>query len=166
MIRLAEAKDLNGIMDIIKDTINEMKEENNIQWDETYPKREDFLKDIENKTLYVNEERHNIRGFICIDKNQPEAYKLLQWQGQDKEFMVIHRMAVGKNYRNQGLGKILFEFAEKIALENNIHFLRSDTYSLNYKMRSLFRKEKFKFIGEADFGKEKKFYCYEKEIKM
>ena len=38
-----------------------------------------------------------------------------------------------------------------------------DTYSLNKKMNSLFKKCGYEFVGEMSFlGKEFAFYCYEK----
>lgn len=164
MIRLAEMKDLESIMKIIRDIVIEMKNDNTVQWDENYPREEDFIRDIENGSLYVNQERGNIRAFICLDRNQPVDYTKLQWKGEGQDFLVIHRMAVNKDYRNQGLGLIMFNFAKDFAREKNIGFIRTDTYSLNYRMRGLFRKLGFVFVGEADFGKEEKFYCYEWEI--
>lgn len=56
MIRKAEAKDLDRIMEIIKATIAEMKTYGNTQWDENYPQKQDFTGDIESGSLYVNEE--------------------------------------------------------------------------------------------------------------
>ena len=53
--------------------------------------------------------------------------------------------------------------------DNNIKgfiYIKTDTYSLNTKMNSLFKKLGYKFIGEVKFlSKEKEFYCYEKILK-
>ena len=56
MIRKAEVKDLDRIMEIIKATIAEMKTYGNTQWDENYPQKNDFIGDVESGSLYVSEE--------------------------------------------------------------------------------------------------------------
>ena len=77
--------------------------------------------------------------------------------------MVIHRMAVDSNFRNKGVGKKLISFAEELTKENNVKYIKTDTYSINTKMNSLFLKCGLKLIGEMSFlGKEKPFYCYDK----
>ncbi len=47
--------------------------------------------------------------------------------------MVIHRMAVNPNFRKTGIASKLVDFAEKLAVENNVSYLKSDTYSINSK---------------------------------
>ena len=80
--------------------------------------------------------------------------------------MVVHRMAVNSNFRNQGVGISLLKFSEELALKNGISYLKTDTYSINDKMNSLFKKFGFRLAGEMEFlGKEKPFYCYDKIIK-
>lgn len=80
--------------------------------------------------------------------------------------MVIHRMAVNPKFREQGVATKLMKFAEQLALDNNVLYLKTDTYSINTKMNSLFKKFDFNFVGEMIFlGKEKPFYCYDKLLK-
>ncbi len=47
--------------------------------------------------------------------------------------MVIHRMAVNPSFRKTGIASKLVDFAEKLAVENNVSYLKSDTYSINSK---------------------------------
>lgn len=162
MIRKATCSDLDNIMEIIEETVEEMKSYNNNQWDESYPKVEDFILDIENEELYIYDLKGEIQGFICVNYIEPVEYKDLEWSSE-KNFMVIHRMAVDKNVRNKSIGKKLMEFAERLSQSNNINFLKTDTNSVNIKMNSLFKKCGFNFVGEIKFlGKESPFYCYEK----
>ncbi|WP_434796316.1 GNAT family N-acetyltransferase [Terrisporobacter vanillatitrophus] len=165
MIRKASLNDVNNIMDIIKLTVEEMKTYNNTQWDENYPKAKDFTKDVESGDLYVQDEDGEIKGFICVNYIEPIEYEGLGWGSNDKA-MVIHRMAVNPNHRHQGVGTKLMNFAEQLALENNVVYLKTDTYSINTKMNSLFKKCGYNFVGEMSFlGKEKPFYCYDKLLK-
>lgn len=165
MIRKASLNDVNNIMDIIKSTVSEMKTYNNTQWDENYPQAIDFIEDVESGDLYVQDEDGQIKGFICVNYVEPIEYEDLSWESKDKA-MVIHRMAVNPNYRQQGIATKLMNFAEKLALKNNVVYLKTDTYSINTKMNSLFKKCGFNLVGEMSFlGKEKPFYCYDKLLK-
>lgn len=164
MIRKAVNEDLKAIMKIIKETIVEMHSYGNYQWDENYPQEKDFLKDIQNGDLFVIEREGKLVGFVCINKVEPVEYNGLNWSLND-DAMVVHRMAVNPAYRKNGIGTELMKFADKLALKNNINYLKTDTYSLNSKMNRLFEKCGYKLVGEMSFlGKEKPFYCYEKVL--
>lgn len=165
MIRKATLNDVNKIMEIIKSTVEEMKTYNNTQWDENYPQAIDFTEDIESGELYVESEEGEVKGFICVNNVEPKEYEKLSWASNDKA-MVIHRMAVNPNFRQQGVGSKLIKFAEELALDNDVIYLKTDTYSINTKMNSLFKKCGFNLVGEMSFlGKEKPFYCYDKLLK-
>ena len=72
MIRKAEVRDLDRIMEIIKATIEEMKKYGNTQWDENYPQKNDFIGDVESESLYVSEENGELYGFICANFVEPD----------------------------------------------------------------------------------------------
>lgn len=165
MIRKASLNDVDSIMDIIKSTVEEMKTYNNTQWDESYPQAKDFIKDIESEELYVEAEGKEIKGFICINYIEQKEYDDLNW-GSNSKAMVIHRMAVNPKFRQQGIATKLIKLAEQLALDNNVVYLKTDTYSINTKMNSLFKKCGFNLVGEMSFlGKEKPFFCYDKLLK-
>ena len=164
MIRKAAKHDMTEIMKILDLTVKEMKSYNNTQWDENYPQTRDFIHDIENSDLYVEVENDNIKGFICVNYVEPKEYHDVKWSSNEK-CMVIHRMAVNPKCRNSGVGSKLMNFAEELARQNGMNYLKTDTYSINTKMNSLFRKFNYQFVGEMYFlGKEKSFYCYEKHL--
>ncbi len=164
MMRKATKADVEKIMKIIAATVEEMKLYNNTQWDENYPQAENFSKDIDAGDLYVDEHEREIRGFVCINYIEPLEYKGIKWHSSEKA-MIVHRMAVNPNFRNLGVGFSLLKFSQELALENGVKYLKTDTYSLNDKMNSLFRKFGFQLAGEMEFlGKEKPFYCYDKIV--
>ena len=136
MIRKANMNDLESIMKIIKSTVEEMKTYNNTQWDENYPLEKDFVSDIKKQDLYIYEVDGEVAGFICLNYEEPEEYLGLNWSS-NKKAMVIHRMAVNPNFRKTGIASKLVDFAEKLAVENNVSYLKSDTYSINSKMNLL-----------------------------
>jgi GNAT superfamily N-acetyltransferase len=166
MIRKANIKDLDQIMNIISDTVKEMKTYNNTQWDENYPQAKDFENDIKNEDLYVDELDGQVVGLICVNYIEPDEYLDINW-AFDKKAMIIHRMAVNSNFRNQKIGTRLMKFAEELAKNNGVVYLKTDTYSLNIKMNSLFKKFGYKLAGQMEFlGKEEPFNCYDKFLDL
>jgi len=162
MIRKAYIKDLDQIMNIISNIVKEMKTYNNTQWDENYPQAKDFENDIKNEDLYVDELDGQVVGLICVNYIEPDEYLDKKWVS-DKKAMIIHRMAVNSNFRNQKIGTRLMEFAEELAKNNGVVYLKTDTYSLNIKMNSLFKKFGYQLAGQMEFlGKEEPFNCYDK----
>lgn len=165
MIRKAIMEDVKDIMRIIKDTIIEMQSYNNTQWNESYPQEKDFINDIKKGELFIAQRDGRVVGFVCVNKVEPVEYNDLNWSSNE-EAMVVHRMAVDINCRRQGIGMELMNFSDELALRNNIRYLKTDTYSINTKMQSLFEKCGYKLIGEMSFlSKEKPFYCYDKILK-
>lgn len=165
MIIQADKSNLGEIMKIIKTTVTEMKSYDNVQWDENYPQEKDFQGDIQKGDLYIIKTDEVIKGFICLNYIEPLEYKGLNWSSAEKG-LVIHRMAVNPNYRNQGIAAMLMKFAEELALKKGVNYLKTDTYSINKKMNAFFVKYGYKFIGEINFpGKKEPFYCYDKLLK-
>lgn len=161
-MRKANLEDIQEIMSILRKTIKEMHSYHNNQWDEFYPVEKDFKNDIQEGNLYVSERNARTVAFICVNKQEPSEYSGLSWSSR-KNAMVIHRMAVDPESRRQGVGRELMDFAEGLALRNNINYLKVDTNSINEKMKRLFVKCGYHFIGEISFlGKEIPFYCYDK----
>lgn len=164
MMRSAELTDLEQIMAIIHDTIIEMRTYHNTQWDETYPQEKDFINDIREGNLYVSERDRQIVAVVCVNKVEPDEYERLNWTSKNKA-MVLHRMAVGSRHRRQGIGKELMKFAEDLARQSNIAYLKTDTNSINEKMNALFIRYGYTMIGKMSFlGKETPFYAYEKAL--
>ena len=161
-MRKAHLQDIKEIMNIIRKTIMEMHSYHNNQWDESYPQEKDFIKDIQDGDLYISEKDGRLVAFICVNKIEPAEYCGLNWSS-DKDVMVIHRMAVDPEFRRNGVGRELMNFAEELALKNTIDYLKTDTNSINEKMKALFQKCGYKVIGEMSFlGKETPFSCYDK----
>ncbi|MBV4419270.1 GNAT family N-acetyltransferase [Clostridium tyrobutyricum] len=162
MIRHAVKNDVKNIIKIIDKIIVEMDSYENNQWDKSYPRETDFLKDINAKNLFICERNGKIAGFICVDRLQVDEYTDVEWSLKEN-FMVIHRMAVNPECRRMGIGSELLDFAEEYALENNIRYLKTDTYSINVKMNNLFKKFGYDIAGQIKIPeREKPFNCYEK----
>ena len=163
--RYAKTEDLDKIMKIIKETVKEMNENGNFQWDETYPNREVFLNDIKEETLYtVVNENDEVIGVGAANFESFEEYDDLEWKS-GKDDYVIHRLAVDNAYRSTGAAALLMENIENEIMKKGKCFMRTDTNSKNIKAQKFFEKTGYKFVGEIKVPRLKDtFFCYEKKL--
>jgi GNAT superfamily N-acetyltransferase len=164
MIRLAEAQDIDHIMRVVEKTILVMRDEDNPQWDDEYPAAAHFLDDVARRTLYVFEADGEIAGFICIDDFEPAEYERVAWHSSGKA-LVIHRMAVSPDFRGRGVATSLLEFADRLAIDSGVAYLKTDTYGKNAKMNALFSRNGFVRVGKMSFrGMQDAFTSYDKIV--
>ncbi|WP_445491135.1 GNAT family N-acetyltransferase [Niallia sp. 03133] len=164
-IRQGQLNDLPIIMNFVKKNVSIMKEEGNDQWSNDYPIEDDFKNDIVNHHLFVAVLEDRPVGAITIDREFNENYHKVNWTYPEKNFFVIHRLAVDPGIRGGGIASELLSFAEVYAIEHDTFYLKTDTYSLNDKAHNLFMKNGYNKVGATYFeGKEKPFYCYDKSF--
>lgn len=164
MIRNAIIPDLSQIMQIIESSKLDMHSYGNFQWNEDYPKAENFINDINNGSLFVYDINGMVAGLICINKEEPEGYKNVNWS-MAKEAFIIHRLAVNKSFLGQGVAYELMNYANDICSKNNIEYIKTDTNALNVKAQRLLKKCGYTFAGETSLeGYRGLFYCYEKAL--
>lgn len=165
MIRPALVSDLDAIEEMIGKVVADMHAEDNDQWNDTYPVREDFQEDIAADQLYLNcadAQPDIIRGVVCFNHEESEEYKQVRWS-ENREAVVIHRLAVHPSFRGLGVAKSFFLFAETLAHAEGLDYLRSDTYALNPKMNRLFVQMGYRKTGDIHYNFRKTpFFCYDK----
>ena len=62
------------------------------------------------------------------------------WCGK---YLELDNIVVSKTQRSQGIGKLLFDFLHKKALENDCTMLSLDSYTTNFKAHKFFYNEGF-----------------------
>jgi GNAT superfamily N-acetyltransferase len=60
------------------------------------------------------------------------------WIGK---YLELDNIVVRSEYRSQGLGKMLFDFLERKAIENDCKMLSLDSYTSNFKAHKFFYNE-------------------------
>lgn len=164
MIRKAAMADIEQIMEIVEQTIEIMNREGNSQWDENYPARVDFLEDIRESSLFVQETDGHVEGMVCVNCREPKEYAGVEW-AENGPCTVTHRMAVSPESRGKGVGRALLTYAEKIARDNGTFYLKSDTYEINEKMNGMLQRLGYTLRGKMRFkGKPGDFHCYDKRL--
>ena len=75
MIRRAKISEIPDILIITQACAKKMQANGIFQWNEHYPSKEAFIKDIEREELFVIEENKTVLGTIVISTLMDEEYK-------------------------------------------------------------------------------------------
>lgn len=167
--RKAVLEDIDEIMRAVEDSREVLRLQGNGQWQDGYPNRDDFINDIKNKRLFVVFDRnnHDIIAGVCALTYREEDYHHL-YEGKwltDLPYMVMHRVALKKEYRGQGYGKRLFDaFVEQAKIEG-YRSLRIDTHEGNTIMRHIIKEYNFIYCGKAILTPDKDRMVFERVLK-
>ena len=166
--RKATLQDLEQIMEAVEDARKFLKEQGNGQWQDGYPNKDDFINDINSGRLFVVTDINNpniIVGVCALTYREEDYHHLYEgaWL-TDLPYMVMHRVAVKKEYRHQGYGKKLFEVFIAQAKIEGYHSLRMDTHAGNTVMRNLITSFGFVYCGKAILTPNKDRMVFEKNI--
>lgn len=169
MIRLATRFDVPQIWALREETKALLKDRGIDQWQHSNPSYETFLKDIDQEELYVYVEGAIVLGMIAIKKGIEKTYNTIYdgtW-GFDLPYLTVHRLAVKRHLLGLNIGKDLMMFAEKIALNNHLSYMRIDTHEKNRYAIRLFESIGYIKRGwimlENDLGDLKRL-AFDKEI--
>lgn len=163
MIRLAQTSDLDRVLQITRLCTREMESRKVFQWNEHYPDRKSFVRDIRNSELYVYCIKDMIVGCISVCSLMDEVYRKVSWKTNGKNSVYIHRLAVEPGHQKQGIGGKLMDFAEKKSKSDGIDSIRLDTFSQNrvnqnfYEARGYIKLEDIYFPLQSEHP----FHCYE-----
>jgi ribosomal protein S18 acetylase RimI-like enzyme len=166
-ISKATLSQLDEIMTLLSEVVSEMNENGIDQWGPDHPTREMFLNHISDGTLQILSDGNSIIGFIKITNEQDKEYLDVPWEDSNGNSLVIHRLAIRPNFQARGLAKMLMEFAEKYATENNYTSIRVDTYCKNYRALQLYEKCGYEYRGIIHFPQRNLPYlCFEKILNI
>lgn len=143
-----------------------MNAEGFTQWNEKYPTKDYFEKDIGRGELYLGMDDEVIIGTIALTDEQEPEYDIVPWPCKEGIHLIIHRLAVEPEYQNRGIAKKLMEFAEAHARESGFASLRVDTYIKNPKVQRLYERLGYVQCGTTHFPEQDgPFLCYEKSLR-
>lgn len=168
MYRKATLEDLDDIMQAADDAREFLKLQRLSQWQDGYPFKEDFIKDIDAGHLYVVlvDDNPNLIAGVCAITYVEEDYNHLvegNWLS-DFPYIVMHRVAVKKEYRGKGYGKKLFKLFFERAEKEGFKSLRIDTLAENVVMRNLIESFGFVYCGRVILNPNKLRVVYEKIV--
>ena len=161
--RKAEPNDLEEICSIVHDAVDIMERDNIFQWDDLYPAKEDFQKDIKKRQLYVGSVNGQIAVMYTLNQECDKAYENGKWKYRDVPFYIVHRLCVNPTFQNKGVAKSTLLYIEKQLKEIGIHVIRLDVFSNNPFALRLYDSLGYSRVGYADWRKGK-FFLMEKRF--
>ena len=103
-IRNATNADLEKLLSLYRACGKDMWDRGFDNWGDFYPPVETIQKDIDQKTLFILEEKEEILGVVALDQIQPEVYKKVTWQ-YEGQILAIHRLAIATNHQKKASEK-------------------------------------------------------------
>lgn len=163
MIRRAKISEIPDILTITRACAKKMEENGIFQWNEHYPSKEAFIKDIERYELFVIEENRTVQGTIVISTLMDDEYKPIKWLTPNGNSTYIHRLSVHPNFQGKGFAQQMMDFAEAYSRENGFVSVRLDTFSQNKRNQRFYEQRGYQKLGDIFFPKQSDhpFHCYE-----
>ena len=149
--RKGTIKDLDLICGMIQKAIAEMNHKAICQWDEKYPARSDFLRDIEQKQLTVGMLDGQLAGIYVLSKECDAEYDTASWAEQNGNYYVLHRLCVNPEFQNQGIARRMLIQIEKDTKAAGGTSLRLDAFSQNPYALRLYEHTGYCITGSAEW---------------
>lgn len=151
--RNATEADLDEVCELIRSAISNMEKENILQWDEIYPAREDFARDIARNELVVGVIENKIAVIYTINTECEEEYQDGKWKYPNSEFRVVHRLCVHPKYQNQGIGGFTLKHIEAELKKQNVDSIRLDAFCNNPYSLRMYSHHGYEQVGFANWRK-------------
>lgn len=132
------------------------------QWQDGYPCISNIVEDMENAKAYFLTSDGRPAGYLCIDFDGEPAYEQIQWKLK-APYVVVHRMAIGDEFRGMGLATAAFRLVEELAKDKDVRCFRIDTHAGNKTMQHLLAKNDFYYCGIVHYDSGERL-AFEKEI--
>lgn len=147
-LTLAQMEDFRRCMDILNDGREFQREQGFVQWEDGYPDEGSVLGDLQNGLGYVVKVDGVIAAYMYIGFDGDPSYPEIKgaWN-YDEPYAVVHRIAIGAEFRGQGLGSTTFRLVEDFCKSKGFYLLRIDTHRENKRMQHVLEKNGFQYCG-------------------
>ena len=163
--RKANFKDLKDILEAFYNSKEILSHQGTGQWQDGSPSEQSFIDDINNGNSYLLLNNNSIVG-VCALTYKEEDYEY-PYEGKwlsNYDYMVMHRVAIKKEYYGKGFGLEFFKLFENVAKEKGYSSIRIDTHEGNKIMKHLIEKAGFNYCGKVILKPNKDRIIYEKII--
>ena len=164
-IRKATASDVERIWQIILQAKEQMRLLNSQQWQDDYPTVAIITDDIVKGYGYVLSLGNKVIAYAAVVFDGEPAYDDIQgsWLS-DYPYVVVHRLAVADEMKQQGIATLFMQKIEELSQEKGIRSFRVDTNFDNSYMLKIFDKLGFTYCGEVFYDDANQRRAYEKII--
>lgn len=150
--RPSTLEDMEDILRITADAKHGLKKFGVDQWQGPYPEACDFEADISRGENFVVLHGDEICAFFTVASRPEKTYDDIRdgrWSSE-KPYCVIHRLAVGKEWRGTEMAVKTLRFAEERCRELGLDYIRVDTHRKNKPMQRLLRENGYGYRGNVE----------------
>jgi len=151
--RLADISDIDDICTLVDGAIKKMESQEIFQWDEFYPTKDDFQRDIEKESLFLALDEDEIAAFYVISDESDEAYNFADWKCDADTSYILHRFCVSPFFQNKGIGREVLLHIENQIRNMGFESVRLDVFTKNPFAQRLYRNNGYEVTGHADWRK-------------
>lgn len=147
-LELAQLEDLPLCMEVLRSGRLFQRQQGFFQWPDGFPKEEIIRSDIQNGNGYVLRSAGIVAAYLYIGFDGDPYYPAIEgaWLN-DAPYAVIHRVAIGSDFRGKGLADIIFALAEDVCRSRGVRNLRIDTHAQNQRMQHILEKNGYRCCG-------------------
>ena len=163
MIRRPKISEINEILVITRACALDMSARGIEQWNEHYPSREAFERDLQNEELFILEEESLIVGSITLSFTKDDEYIPIEWLTAEAKHLYVHRLCIHPDQQGKGMARRLMDFAEQYGREQGCTSVRLDTFSQNSRNIRFYTSRGYQQRADVFFPKQSEhpFHCFE-----
>lgn len=164
IFRSAVEADADRIWQIIRQAKEQMWRLGSQQWQDGYPTPETIARDIALGCGYVLCKQECVIAYGAVIFDGEPAYEAIEGKWMDDEpYVVVHRLAVADEMKQQGIATLYMERVEEFSLRKGVNRFRVDTNFDNYYMHKMLERLGFAYCGEIEYNRGSRM-AYEKKL--
>lgn len=168
ILRPAVPGDIPAITALYDAARRGMREQGIDQWQDGYPNEETARADIARGISYVAEEAGALIATAAVYVGHEPTYDVIYdgaWGSEDREYGVIHRIAVSPDARRRGAASAIMDLCARLTESAGLSVLRCDTHRDNAAMRRTLEKNGYVARGVIRLTSGALRVAYERRLK-
>ncbi len=163
-LRKATLSELQVVWAILRQAIQQRKQDGSEQWQNGYPNEQTVLEDITDGSAYVLVDNDLIVAYAAIIFGIEPAYTDIKgkWLTND-DYVVVHRVATSNEVKGKGIATQLFKLIEDLCAAQNTYSIKVDTNFDNVPIIRILDRLNYTYCGEIFFGGASRL-AYEKKL--
>lgn len=149
-LRKAAPADEEAVLALYKEAQAFLAAQGIDQWQDGYPNRESFFRDLARGESWVLEEEGRVVATACLGLGREPTYDIIYqgaWGVEAPEYAFLHRIAVSGACKGRGAPALFFQELERQARKRGLPCLRGDTHRDNKIMRRVMEKNGLPYRG-------------------
>jgi predicted GNAT family N-acyltransferase len=153
-ISQATLDDVARIMEIIALCTEDLNQRELETWSESYPTEQMIRSDVESRSAYVArlDQSDLVVGTIAVTHDiDIESLPHIRWRYEGENYIGLARLGVDPAYHGLGIGRKLFDYADRLAERLGYESVRLDVLSKSTQLTSMYRRRGFEKLGEVTY---------------